>query len=36
MLFCQKNKGEEGLFWDEKGPFHETPLMATSEGWRGP
>ena len=22
------------LFGDEKGSFHETLLMATSEGWR--
>ena len=35
VLFCQRNKGEEGLFWDKKGCLRP-PSMATCEGWRGP
>ena len=35
VLFCQRNKGEEGLFLDKKGCLRP-PLMATCEGWRGP
>ena len=35
VLFCQRNKGEEGLFSDKKGCLRP-PLMATCEGWRGP
>lgn len=34
VLFCQRNKEREGLFWD-KGCLRP-PSMATSEGWRGP
>ena len=35
MFPYQKNIGEEGLFGDKKGCLRP-PLIATSEGWRGP